>query len=144
MTTKPQSLTAHVARLDNAKANQPVNLPGDMLSDLTDAFEYYEKNESCGVITIEHFKNILTNFGFTKTNKREIDLELTKIYPEYTKATGVDFPFVKFVVAKHWNQGGGALEEAQDCFKLLQNKARNSEFLEIEDIKKGLEEYLEI
>ena len=96
-------MTAHVARLDGAKANQPVSLPGDMLSDLQDAFDYYEKNEGAGVISIDHFKNILTNFGFTKSNKREIDLELTKVYADYSKATAVDFAFVKFVVAKHWN-----------------------------------------
>ena len=72
-----------------------------MLSDLTDAFEYYEKTDNLGVISIEHFKNILTNFGFTKANKKEIDIEITKTYQEYSKATAVDFAFIKFVVAKH-------------------------------------------
>ena len=44
-----------------------------MLSDLTDAFNYYEKNQGLGVISIDHFKNILHNFGYHKSNKKDQD-----------------------------------------------------------------------
>ena len=74
-----------------------------MLSDLTDAFNFYEANENLGVISIDHFKNILTNFGYHKVNKKDIDHEMTKMYAEYPKCTGVDLKFVCYVISKKWN-----------------------------------------
>ena len=45
-------------------------MPGDMLHDLQEAFAYYDK-DGAGVISIQLFKNILHNFGFSKQGKRE-------------------------------------------------------------------------
>ncbi len=52
-------------------------LPGDLLGDLQDAFNFYDKEES-GYISMPHFRNILHNFGFHKMAKKEIDDELKK------------------------------------------------------------------
>ncbi len=67
------NIMANVARLDASRANAPSSLPGDMLADLTDAYNYYEKNLGLGVISIDHFKNILHNFGYHKSNKKDQD-----------------------------------------------------------------------
>ncbi len=52
-------------------------LPGEILSDLQDAFKHYDKEET-GQISITHFRNILHNFGFHKMSKKEIDDELKR------------------------------------------------------------------
>ena len=54
-----------------------VNLPGDMLNDLTEAFAFYDKDNS-GYISIAHFRNILHNFGFHRLSKREIDDDMRR------------------------------------------------------------------
>ena len=82
-------------------------MPGDMLNDLTDAFDFYEKGMGLNVIAIDHFINILKNFGFHKMDKKSTDAELMKANPDFPKCTGVDFNFVKYVVASRWNRGGG-------------------------------------
>ena len=79
MTAKPPvksvDITKMVARVDAQKAAASP-LPGDMIADLTDAFDFYEKNLGLGVIAIDHFINILKNFGFHKMDKKSTDLEL--------------------------------------------------------------------
>ena len=67
---------ANVARMDANKANLYA-LPGDVLADLQDAFNYYDKEET-GYISISHFRNILHNFGFHKMAKRDIDEDLKR------------------------------------------------------------------
>ena len=74
---KTIDITKMVARIDPAKA-AAANLPGDMVADLTDAFDFYEKNQGLGVIAIDHFINILKNFGFHKMDKKSTDVELMK------------------------------------------------------------------
>jgi Ca2+-binding EF-hand superfamily protein len=54
-----------------------VNMPGDMLNDLTEAFAFYDKDDS-GFISIAHFRNILHNFGFHRLSKRECDDEMRR------------------------------------------------------------------
>jgi hypothetical protein len=54
-------------------------------------------------------------------DKKSIDAELFKFYPEFSKATSVDFNFLKCVVAQHWNRGG-AQEDASECFTLFCKK----------------------
>ena len=56
-----------VARIDPSKLNS-VPLPPDVMADLQDAFNFYDKDSS-GIITIAHFRNILRNFGFHKLSK---------------------------------------------------------------------------
>ena len=55
-----------------AKTEKPTNysLPGDMLSDLQEAFNHYDK-EGAGVINMSHFRNLLHNFGFSKLTKKD-------------------------------------------------------------------------
>ena len=135
------NILANVARLDASRANAPTSLPGDMLSDLTDAFNYYEKNQGMGVISIDHFKNILHNFGYHKSNKKDQDQDLTRAHPDFHRCSGVDFPFTKYVIAQKWNKNGGAQEEAVECFKLF-NK-RNHDTITAQEVKATLNEFLE-
>ena len=78
------------------------------MSDLKDAFDFYEQTYGQGVISIDHFQNILKNNGFYRMDKKSIDHELNKLYPDFPKCTAVDFSFTKYVVAAHWNRGGGS------------------------------------
>ena len=126
MATKPIikhiDITKMVAKIDPSKAAAATPLPGDMVADLTDAFDFYEKNQGLGVIAIDHFINILKNFGFHKMDKKSTDLELMKANADFPKCTGVDFSFVKYVVSKRWNAGNGQQEEAVECFKLFNKR----------------------
>ena len=79
--------TLSIARVDPSKINS-VNLPGDILADLTDAFHYYSKDDDKdggNYITMQHFRNILHNFGFHRLSKKEIDEELRKHDPDFLK-----------------------------------------------------------
>ena len=69
---------------------------------------------------------------------------MTKIAPEYPKCTGVDFAFVKYVISRRWNSPVGALDEASDCFKLFNKSRGEREYLDVEEIKKGLDEFLDM
>ena len=62
----------NVARMEKGRATAPGALPGDVMSDLHDSFNYYDKS-GCDVISTEQFKNILHNFGFHKENKKVMD-----------------------------------------------------------------------
>ena len=68
--------TMNAARIDSNKANL-YPLPGDILADLQDAFNFYDKEES-GLISMAHFRNILHNFGFHRMAKRDIDEDLKR------------------------------------------------------------------
>ena len=52
------------ARAENSKPYAQ-SLPGDVLYDLAESFNFYDK-ENSGYISIAHFRNILHNFGFHK------------------------------------------------------------------------------
>ena len=58
-------------RMDPSR-HQAFFLPSEIISDLQDAFKYYDKEDS-GVISVTHFRNILHNFGFHRMTKKEID-----------------------------------------------------------------------
>ena len=109
---------------------------------MTEAFSFYDRAEE-GIISIDHFNNILHNFGFHKSSKKDKDAEVQKAAnPEdFSTCTGVDFPFVRYLVARKWNQQQGALDEASDCFKLF-NK-RNHDTITAAEVKSTLMEYLE-
>ena len=70
---------ATAARVDAAKVAQ-YPLPGDILADLQDAFNFYDKEET-GYISMSHFRNILHNFGFHRMAKRDIDEDLKRADP---------------------------------------------------------------
>ncbi len=101
------------ARVDASKASQ-YPLPGDILADLHDAFNFYDKEET-GYISMSHFRNILHNFGFHKMAKRDIDEDLKRADAQILSKQTVDFDVVKFVVGYRWSKGGKDLE-AQECF----------------------------
>ena len=130
--------TINIARVDPARINT-VNLPGDVLADLTDAFNFYEsKNdrekdrEMQGYITMTYFRNILHNFGFHRLSKKEIDEELRKHDPDFLKRTAVDLPTVKYACSYRWNRSGKE-DEARECFKLFDKRDRN--FIVAADLK---------
>ena len=72
-----------LARIDSAKINQ-YSLPGDVLADLSDAFNFYDK-QGDGYISMTHFRNILHNFGFHRLSKKEIDEELKRADSDFLK-----------------------------------------------------------
>ena len=69
------------AKAETSKS-QSGNLPGDILADLLEAFNFYDRDQT-GFISIPHFKNILHNFGFHRLSKRESDADLQKCDPEF-------------------------------------------------------------
>ena len=130
----------HVARLDSTKANVAANLPQDIKSDLDHAFQFYEKNGE-GYISVDHFHNILHNFGFHKATKKDRDNDIAKACPEdFAKCTHVDYPFLKYLVAKKWNTSGNQ-DEAVECFRLF-NK-RGHETITAAEIKATMMDFLE-
>ena len=105
-------------RVDAAKLNH-YPLSSEILADLTDAFKYYDK-EDTGVISTTHFRNILHNFGFHRMTKKEIDEELKGRHDiDPNKRTVFDFDCVRLAVAFRWNKGGKE-DEARECFKLFE------------------------
>ena len=127
-----------LARVDPARINQ-INLPGDVLADLQDAFAFYDK-ENAGYISMTHFRNILHNFGFHRLSKKEIDEELKKHDSDFLKRQAVDFPTVKYACSYRWNRSGKE-DEARECFKLFDKRDRN--FIVAADLKQVLSNYLE-
>ena len=114
-------------------------MPGEILSDLQDAFKFYDKDDT-DYISITHFRNILHNFGFNKMSKKEIDDELRKNEFDPNKRTQVDFDTVKLAVAYRWIKGGKD-EEAKECFKLFDK--RDKGYVTSNDLKSVLPNYLE-
>ena len=96
------------ARVDASKLAQ-YPLPSDIIADLQDAFNFYDKEET-GYISMSHFRNILHNFGFHKMAKRDIDEDLKRADAQILSKQTVDFDIVKFVVGYRWNKGGKDLE----------------------------------
>ena len=94
------------------------SLPGDMLSDLQEAFNYYDK-EGAGVISMSHFRNLLRNFGFLKLSNKDQDEDLKKADPYFLSRNCVDMAFCKHVIAKRWQKDGGSHDEAKECFNLF-------------------------
>ena len=127
------------ARVADTAKNYQNQLPGDQIFDLTEAFYFYDK-EDTGLISIPHFRNILHNFGFHRLSKREIDADLIKCDQEFMKRNCVDLPFCKHVVAYRWVAKAGKEEEAKECFRVFDKKERNIiSFVEIQTV---LQEYI--
>ena len=127
-----------LAKIDNSRINSYL-LPGDVLADLQDAFNFYDK-ENNGYISMTHFRNILHNFGFHRLSKKEIDEELKKADPEFLKRQAVDFDCVKYVVGYRWTKSGKE-DEARECFKLFDKRDRN--YINAGDLKQVLSNYLD-
>ena len=128
----------NAARMDPSKAAQ-FPLPGDILADLQDAFNFYDKEET-GYISIAHFRNILHNFGFHRMAKRDIDEDLKRADPQIFSKQSVDFEIVRFVVGYRWAKGGKDME-ALECFQLFDKRDRKQ--INQNEIKTVLSSYLE-
>ena len=116
---KKQPMSAcHVDKPTNA------TIPGDMLNDLTEAFTFYDKDET-GYISIPHLRNILHNFGFYRLTKRDIDDELRRLDAEFLRRTCADMFFCKNAIAYRWNNKDGKTDEAKDCFHLFDKRDRD-------------------
>ena len=128
-----------LARVDPSRINS-YPLPGDVLADLNDAFNFYDKEQN-GYISMTHFRNILHNFGFHRFSKKETDEELkTRADPDFLKRQAVDFDTVKYCVGYRWNKSGKD-DEARECFKLFDKRDRN--YINAGDLKQVLSNYLE-
>lgn len=125
-------------RVDASRLNT-FPLSSEIISDLQDAFKYYDKDDT-GVISTTHFRNILHNFGFHKMSKKEIDDELKRNDIDPNKRQSFDFDAVRLAVAYRWNKGGKD-EEARECFRLFDKKEKN--YIDSKDLKNVLPNYLE-
>ena len=140
MPTGPSSSAKmNCARQSDGQKSQANNLPGDLLFDLQEAFNFYDKEES-GFISINHFRNILHNFGFHRLGKREIDADLNKCDNEFSKRNCVDFQFCKHVVAYRHFTRQGREDEAKECFRVFDKKERN--VISMAEVKTVLQEYI--
>merc|ERR1712086_437696 len=74
------------ARINEGYKMGNAPLPSEMIADLTDAFQFYDK-ENMGYVSIPHFRNILHNFGYHKPagGKKEIDGDLERADFEFKK-----------------------------------------------------------
>ena len=72
-------------------------LPDDILVDLRDAFEFYDKKKE-GFIGMQHFQNILHNFGFADMTKKETEQELGKLGVDLQGKSGIGFPELQCVI----------------------------------------------
>ena len=106
---------------------------------MQDAFNFYDK-DSTGHISLNHFRNILHNFGFNKMSKKEIDDDLRKNDIDPTKRTQVDFDSVRSTVASRWHKSAKD-DEARECFKLFDK--RDKGYITMNDLKSVLPNYLE-
>ena len=95
-------------------------LPDDIVSDLKDSFNYYDKDNS-STISMLSFRNILHSFGFAKTSKKELEEELKEHGIEPGRQT-IKFPELLSVVTSKWCRHGGKEEEARECFKIFDKK----------------------
>ena len=74
MSSKPTKTFAKTNFIDPSSIPP---LPVDVMSDLKDAFNYYDKNNT-GTISLQQFKNILHNFGFHRATRKEMEDELRR------------------------------------------------------------------
>ena len=118
-----QNIAINPAKVDQARLGQNTTMPVDILSDLQDSFAMFDKDET-GFISIQHFKNILHNFGFSRLSLKDYNDDLRRLDPEFAKRTGVDFEFLKYAVSYRWNKTG-QLDEAREAFKLFDKRERN-------------------
>ena len=104
--------------------NSIPSLPVDVMADLKDAFAYYDK-QGKDSISIQEFKNILHNFGFHRTTKKEMEDELKRHDIDFTRKDKFTFDDCKHAVGYRLTKGGGRDEEAKDCYKLFDKKDRS-------------------
>ena len=76
---------------------QSLQLPSDMVTDLQDAFDFYDKDNE-RFISMSHFRNILTNFGFHNLSTKEVNDECRKHDPDFLKRHGFKYDFLQFCV----------------------------------------------
>ena len=135
--TSAQSV--NLARVDTA-VYQKYQLPGDILADLVDAFQYYDK-ENLGYISMPHFHSILQNFGFRNRSKKETDEELRLNDADILRRQGVDLEALKVFIGYRWVKKNGKYDEARECFRLFDKKDRGT--INATDLKNTLSTYLE-
>ena len=81
------------------------------------------------------------NFGFSKLGLSELAQDLKKFDQDFHKRTGVDFNFLKTVVASRWSKSG-LNDESKDAFRVFDKRERNA--ITISDMKAVFDEYLDI
>jgi Ca2+-binding EF-hand superfamily protein len=113
-------------------------LPNEMISDLQDAFSYYDPEDS-GHISQAHFKNILHNFGYHAKIKKEMDDEIRKVDSEINKRQFIDISVVQACVGIRWAREFKE-EESRECFRLFDKRERN--FITLNELKQVLPNHL--
>ena len=115
-------------------------LPGDMKSDLRDAFDMYD-TDCKGQISPADFRVILANFGYQKLTKTQQEDEIMKFDAHYKTREYFDFDYLRFVVNYRWDKKPkekGRDLEADDAFNLFDVKGKEK-ILE-SDLKQVLSE----
>ncbi len=83
----------------------------------------FDKDQQ-NVISIQQFKNILHNFGFSKLSVTDMANDLKRLDSDFGKRTGVDFEFLKYAVNYRWNKTGVS-EETKEAFKVFDKRERS-------------------
>ena len=100
-------------------------MQGDILSDLQDAFQIYDPDQT-GYISQGDFRVILQNFGFQRLlSKKEQEDELKKHDSDFMRRTAFDFEYLKYVVSYRWEKKKGKEQEAEEAFELFDLKKHN-------------------
>ena len=102
---------------------KPINphLSQDIISDLQDAFQFYDKDDQ-KCISMVHFRNIMTNFGFHNLSPKEVNDEIRKHDPDFIKRTHFQYDFLQYCVAFRYIKQHGDKEEASECFRLFDKR----------------------
>ena len=128
-----------IAVVDSTLA-QKWTLPGDVLQDLQDAFDYYD-SEQDGFIKLNHFRNILHNFGFHKLSKKEIDDELKRHDQQFASRLYIPFDFVRTAVSYRYQHKNGKDDEALECWNLFDKRGKTT--ITASELKSVLNIYLD-
>ena len=119
-------------------------MSSDLVNDLQDAFDFYDEKHT-GFISIQHFRNIMQNFGYHSIGIRDANDELRKLDQQFSTRNCVDIAFVKEVIAFRQYKGSGKEpgkdEEARECFRLFDKRDRN--YITAVEIRHVLDSHIE-
>ena len=88
---------------------------------------------------MQHFTNILHNFGFADKTKKETEQELQSLSVDHIGKSGIAFNELKCIIGKR--QRVGKLDEARNCFKIFDK--RDKGYITAADFKAGFATYLD-
>tara|TARA_B110000238_G_C15885485_1_gene335381 strand:- start:254 stop:628 length:375 start_codon:yes stop_codon:yes gene_type:complete len=121
MTTRGKAQPSMFSMEGSSLKPTTLQLSGDMVADLQDAFDFYDK-DSERFISMVHFRNILTNFGFHNLSAKEVNDEIRKHDGDFLKRAGFKYDFLLYSVGYRYIKQHGDREEAGECFRLFDKR----------------------